>query len=184
MPSNLLCHTIPYLWRDEPKYFLRGYVNAFASAFYPDICALVEYALPTLADNNGVCFKPSDEAQSTFWLQLMLIWERGNELHLGMALPRGWFEHVNAIKIERAATYFGEMGYKIHSEVENDNITMLLEPPTRNAPEAITVRFRHPQKKPIKEVVIDGQKWLDFDTERELIKLSKATEKTEIVALY
>ena len=184
MQSNLLCHTIPYLWRDEPKHFLRGYFNAFASAFYPDICALVEHALPTLADNNGVWFKPSDEAQSTFWLRLMLIYESGDELNLAMATPREWFEDGKLIKIERAATYFGDMGYEIHSETESGKITMILEPPTRNAPEAINVRFRHPEEKPMKEVIVNGKKWIDFDSEKELIKLSKITEKVEIVALY
>jgi len=107
MQSNLLCHPIPYLWRDEPKHFLRGYFNAFASAFYPDICALVEHALPTLADHNGVWFKPSDESQSTFWLRLMLIYESGNELNLAMATPREWLGDGKSIKIERAATYLG-----------------------------------------------------------------------------
>ncbi|MBM3235868.1 hypothetical protein FJZ31_06170 [Candidatus Poribacteria bacterium] len=184
MQSNLLCHTIPYLWRDEPKHFLRGYFNAFVSAFYPDICALVEHALPTLADHNGVWFKPSDEAQSTFWLRLMLISESGNELNLAMATPREWFEDGKSIKIERAATYLGDMGYEIHSEVGNGKITMILEPPARNAPEAVNVRFRHPKEKPMREVMVNGKRWLDFDAEKELIKLGKITEKTEIIALY
>ena len=184
MQSNLLCHTIPYLWRDEPKHFLRGYFNAFASAFYPDINALVEHALPTLADNNGVWFKPSDEAQSTFWLRLMLIYESGNELNLAMVTPREWLEHGKTIKTERAETYFGNMGFEIRSEVENGKITMTLEPPTRNAPEAINVRFRHPKEEPIKEVYVNGKQLNDFDKERELINLGKITEKTEITALY
>ncbi len=38
MQPNLLCHPIPYLWRDEIKHYLRGYFNAFAVAFYPDTC--------------------------------------------------------------------------------------------------------------------------------------------------
>ncbi len=184
MQSNLLCHPVPYLLRDEPKHFLRGYFNAFASVYYPDICALVEHALPTLADNNGVWFKPSDESQSTFWLRLMLVWERGDELLLAMATPREWLQHGKTIKIERAMTYFGEMGYEIHSEAEDGKITMILEPPIRNAPEAIHIRFRHPREKPMKAVVVNGERWADFDTEKELIRLSGTTEKTEIAALY
>jgi len=184
MQSNLLCHTIPYLWRDEPKHFLRGYFNAFASAFYPDICALVEHALPTLADNNGVWFKPSDEAQSTFWLRLMLIYESGNELNLAMVTPRAWLEHGKTVKIEKAATYFGNMGFEIRSEVENGKITMILEPPDRNAPEAINVRFRHPKEVPIKEALVNGKQWDDIDKEKEMVRLGKITGKTEIIALY
>jgi hypothetical protein len=184
MQSNLLPHTIPYLWRDEPKHFLRGYFNGFTSAYYPDICALVEHALPTLADNNGVWFKPSDEAQSTFWLRLMLVYECGDELNLAMVTPREWLEHGNVVKIERAATYFGDMGYEIRSEIESGRITMILEPPTRNAPEAVNVRFRHPHEKHIKEVSVNGKRWDDFDAGGELIKLGKIIGKTEIIALY
>jgi hypothetical protein len=184
MQSNLLCHPVPYILRDEPKHFLRGYLNAFTSVFYPDICALVEHALPTLADNNGVWFKPSDEAQSAFWLRLMLIYEHGDELNLAMATPRKWLEHGKSIKLSRAVTHFGDMGYEIHSEAENGKIAMNLEPPTRNAPEAINVRFRHPQEKPMKKVIVNGQEWFDFDRKKELIKLGKTIKETEIVAQY
>ena len=184
MQSNLLCHPVPYMFRDEQKHFLRGYFNAFASVFYPDIRALVEHALPTLADNNGVWFKPSDEAQSAFWLRLMFIYESGNELNLALATPREWLEHGKSIKIERAMTYFGEMGYEIHSEAGDGKIRMVLNPPTRNAPEAINVRFRHPQGKHIVKVLVNGREWTDFDAKKELVRLGGTTEKTEIVALY
>jgi hypothetical protein len=171
--------------RDEPRHFLRGYFNAFASVFYPDICACVEHALPTLSGNNGVWFKPSDEAQSTFWLRLMLIYEDGNELNLAMATPRKWLEHGKSIKVERSMTYFGDMGYEICSEVAaRGRITMILQPPTRNAPEAINIRFRHPQRKPMKGVMVNGKSWSNFDREKELVRLSKTIERTEIVALY
>ncbi|MGQ9608693.1 MAG: hypothetical protein ACUVWN_05295 [bacterium] len=184
MQSNLLCHTIPYLWRDEPKHFLRGYFNAFTSAFYPDICACVEHALPTLADNNGVWFKPSDEAQSTFWLRLMFIYERDNELNLGMCIPREWLEHGKLVEIKRAVTYFGEMDYKIHSLSNDGVIKMTLNPPKRNVPEKINVRFRHPNEKPIKKVLVNGKEWGNFSVEKEMITLSRTTDTTEIIAMY
>ena len=184
IPNNLLCHPIPYMQRDEPKHFLRGYFNGFTSVYYPDVCALVEHALPTLAGNNGVWFKPSDEANSTFWLRLILIYECGNELNLGTAIPREWLEDGKTVKIERAATYFGEMGYEIHSEIEKGKISMTLNPPTRNAPETINIRFRHPQQKPIKKVTVNGKEWQDFDVEKEIVRFGKTTARTRIVALY
>jgi len=184
MQSNLLCHTIPYLWRDEPKHFLRGYFNGFTSAFYPDICACVEHALPTLADNNNVWFKPSDEAQSTYWLRLMFIYENGNELNLGMCIPREWLEDGKSVEIKRAETYFGEMGYRIDSEAKSGRIKMILNPPTRSAPEKINVRFRHPEEKPIKKVFVNGNEWSHFSADKEMIYLGKLDSKTEIIALY
>jgi hypothetical protein len=184
MQSNLLCSPLPYIMRDEIKQFLRSYFNSFTSVFYPDICACVEHALPDLAGNNGVWYKPSDEAQSTYWFRMMFIYECGNELNLGMAIPREWLEDGKFVGIKRAETYFGEMSFSIKSEIANGKITMTLDPPTRNIPSAINVRFRHPQEKPIKKVLINGKEWGDFDPAKELIKLGKVTEKVEVVALY
>jgi hypothetical protein len=184
MQSNLLCSPLPYIMRDEIKHFLRSYFNSFTSVFYPDICACVEHALPDLAGNNGVWYKPSDEAQSTYWFRMMFIVENGNELNLGMGMPREWLEDGKSANIERAMTYFGEIGFNIKSEVANGKIAMTLDPPTRNVPEVINVRFRHPQEKRIKKVLVNGKEWSDFDPTKELIKLGKVTEKIEIVAMY
>jgi len=184
MQSNLLCSPLPYIMRDEIKHFLRSYFNSFTSVYYPDIAACVEHALPDLAGNNGVWYKPSDEAQSTYWFRMMFVYENGKELDLGMGMPREWLEDGNTIGIQKAQTYFGEMGFSITSEVNNGKITMTLDPPTRNAPENINVRFRHPQEKPIKKVLVNGKEWGDFDPAKELIKLGKVTGKVEIVAMY
>jgi len=61
---------------------------------------------------------------------------------------------------------------------------MVLDPPVRNAPETIKVRFRHPRGKPMVKVLVNGKEWTDFDAKKELVKLGRTTEKTEIAALY
>jgi len=76
------------------------------------------------------------------------------------------------------------MGYKIDSEVKNGRIKMVLNPPTRNAPEKINVRFRHPEEKPIKKVLVNGREWSNFSVEKEMINLDKLDSQTEIIALY
>jgi len=182
---NLLPHPIPYLLRDEPKHFLRGYFNAFAVAFYPDTCLLTEW-LPTMEDWGGDHYKTSDEAQSTYWLRLMLIFEHGEELCLGMMTPRGWLENGKQIKVENALTYFGRVGFFIKSRVADDEISMILKPPRRNPPKSIKVRFRHPDKKEMKRVTVNGEEWNDFDVKEELITLEpqELEDENEIVAYY
>ena len=64
MQSNLLLFPPLYLWRDEPKHYLRGYFNAFTSAFFPDTLTMCEHALPDLDQWRGDHFKTSDEANS------------------------------------------------------------------------------------------------------------------------
>ncbi|MCE5226437.1 MAG: hypothetical protein LLG05_11355 [Porphyromonadaceae bacterium] len=185
MQSNLLCHPIPYILRDEPKHFLRGYFNAFTSTFYPDICALVEHALPSLSDNNGVWFKPSDEAQSTFWLRLMFVHENEDDLYLGQAIPRDWLADGNNIGIESAATYFGPLSFRIKSKSNQGQITAILDPPVRNSPKNIYVRFRHPYSRPIRSVTVNGKQYSNFDANKEWIILPGPVQGVqEIVAQY
>lgn len=185
MQSNLLFHPVPYMLRDEPKHFLRGYFNAFTSVFYPDICACVEHALPTLADNNAVWFKTSDEAQSTFWLRSMFVRESGENLYLGQSIPRNWLSNGNNIGIEAAATYFGPVSFRVESNVIQNRITAFVDPPGRNSPDTIYVRLRHPELKPLKSVTVNGKPYADFDAAREWIILpGNLRGSQKIVAQY
>jgi len=184
MQPNLLLHPVIYLWRDDIKHFLRAYFNSFAVGFYPDTCMLTEHPLPTMADWKGDHFKTSDEANSTYFLRLMLIQEQKGDLFLGKAIPREWLRDGETIRIERALTYFGMVSYEIRSQAANGEITMSLEPPKRNPPEHIIIRFRHPECKPIRSVRINSKAYTDFDVARETIHLDRVTEKLEIIARY
>ncbi len=185
MQSNLLCNPVPYIFRDEPKHYLRAYFNAFESVFYPDICACVEHALPTLADNNGVWFKPSDEAQSTFWLRMMFVRENGDDLFLGQSIPRDWLTDGNNIGIQSALTHFGLVSFSVKSQTSQDKITVILNPPQRNAPENIYLRLRHPTLKPIRNVTVNGKEYKKFDAKQEWVILpGELNEDQEIVVHY
>lgn len=184
MQPNLLLHPVIYLWRDDIKHFLRAYFNSFAVGFYPDTYMLTEHPLPTMADWKGDHFKTSDEANSAYFLRLMLIQEQGGDLFLGKAIPREWLRDGETIRIERALTYFGKVSYEIQSRAANGEITMSLKPPRRNPPEHIIVRFRHPECKPIRGVRIDGEAYYDFDVTRETIHLNRTTKKLRIIAKY
>ncbi len=184
MQPSLLCSPIPYLFRDEVKHYLRAYFNSFAVGFFPDTCMLTEHPLPNMGDFTGDHYKASDESNSTFWLRLMFIQEEGGELYLGKAIPRYWLKDGQKISIKGAATYFGPMSFEMRSFVNEGRIEMTLDPPTRNAPKAIHVRFRHPDGKPITRVTLNGQPCPNFDPKTELVNLPGIKEKTEIVAYY
>jgi hypothetical protein len=181
MQSNLMSGPIPYLHRDEIEHYLRACFNGFASVFYPGIRMCVEHALPELGYPMGDFFKSSDEAQWTYWLRLMFIYERGNELHLGRAIPRYWLNQGEQIGIERAVTYFGPMSLTMTSDVDAGQITAVLTPPTRNAPETIYVRFRHPAGKPIQSVEVNGQAYDRFDVEKEWVILPGSLEGEQTI---
>ncbi len=184
MQPNLLIWPLLYLARDEPKHYLRSYFNPFASAFYPDTRMLTEHALPTLGDWTGDHFKSSDEALSTWWLRLMFLAERGNELYVGQAIPREWFEDGRTMRVKRAMTHFGEMSLGIQSFVATGTIVVDLEPPTRNPPDRIVLRVRHPDGARIRSVWVDGRPHDAIDFEREAIMLHGCIEPTQIRVIY
>jgi len=171
MQSNLLLHPAVYLWRDDVKAFLRAFFNGFASTYYPETCMLAEHALPTLADARGDHFKTSDEANVALYLRLLLIEEHGRDLILGKAIPRAWLAHGQTVRVERALTYFGAMGYVLHSLADEGMIEAEVALPQRNPPDRAFLRLRHPRGESLRRVEIDGELWARFNPATETIEL-------------
>ncbi len=185
MQANLLDSPIPYLYRDEIKHYLRTYFNAFASAFDPEIRMCNEHSLPELGYPSGDHFKTSDEAQSTYWLRLMFVHERGNDLYLGQAIPRYWLADGKSVGIERAASHFGPLSLRFTSRADCGEIKAVITPPRRNHPKNIYLRFRHPQSKPIRSVTLNGKKYDQFDVKKEWVVLpGSVTGVQEVIAQY
>ena len=185
MQANLLCNPIPYLLRDEPQHFLRAYFNAFSASYWTDTRMMTEHALPNIGDHRGDHYKSSDEASSTYWLRLMFVEERGDELWLGAAIPRYWLADGNKIGIENAATYFGPMSVKWESKVSKGKIEMMLDPPRRNPPGKIYIRFRHPDGKKITRCELNGKTYSQFNPDKEWVVLTECPkEKTRVTAYY
>ncbi|MBP7051792.1 MAG: hypothetical protein KBE65_12325 [Phycisphaerae bacterium] len=185
MQANLLDGPLPYLWRDDVKHYLRAYFNGFASAFYPEIRMCNEHSLPELGYPRGDHFKTSDEAQSTYWLRLMFVNERGNDLYLGQAIPRYWLANGNRIGIERAASHFGPLSAQWESRTAEGVVKVTLDPPARNEPRMIYLRIRHPQDKPLLSVLLNGKPYDRIDREKEWIILPGTLRgPQEIAARY
>ncbi len=185
MQANLLGHPLPYLYRDDIRHYLRGYFNAFASAFYPEIRMCNEHSLPELGYPAGDHFKSSDEAQSTYWLRLIFVHERGGDLYLGQAVPRYWLADGRSVGIERAPSQFGPLSLRITSRAAAGEIRATVDPPQRNRPRTIYVRFRHPDARPIRGVTVNGEPYDRFDAKKEWVVLpGDVSAKQEIVARY
>lgn len=185
MQPNLLHGPLPYFFRDDIKHYVRAYFNPFAAGYDPGLRLLPEHPLPELGYLGGQHFKTSDEAQSTYWLRLMYVAEQDGVLHLGRGIPRYWLKDGETIGIRNASTYFGKMSYEVKSNTARGNISMSLDPPSRNLPKQIVVRFRHPDEKAIRSVTVNGEPWSDFDAAKGDIRLpGKLGTGTQIVAIY
>ncbi len=185
MQANLLGGPLPYLYRDEVKHYLRAYFNSFASAFYPEIRMCNEHSLPELGYPAGDHYKSSDEAQSTYWLRLMFVHERGGDLYLGQAIPRDWLTDGRRVGIERAPSHYGVLSLRIMSEAAAGRIRATVNPPDRNRPRTIYVRLRHPEERPMQGVTLNGAPYDRFDAAQEWVVLPGDVSGTqEIVANY
>jgi hypothetical protein len=185
MQANLLGGPLPFLYRDDVKHFVRAYFNSFVSAFYPDIRMCNEHSLPELGYPAGDHFKSSDEAQSTYWLRLMFVNERGRDLYLGQAIPRYWLADGKQVSIERAASHFGPVSLKIESSAAKGEIKATVTPPERNRPQKIYVRLRHPEGKPVQSVSVNGRPYEQFDAKKEWVVLpGDVAGVQQIVARY
>ena len=184
MQSNLLLFPPLYLWRDEPKHYLRGDFNAFTSAFFPDTVTMCEHALPDLTGWRGDHFKSSDEANSNGWLRSMFFAEDGPDLWVGQAIPREWMRHGQKIHLRGAPTHFGPAGVEFLSQAAVGAIDIRLDPPTRNPPRQIYLRARHPEGKPIQAVWVDGLPYGEFHPENDTIVLRPLLKPAQVRVLY
>ncbi|MBN1417440.1 MAG: hypothetical protein JXP34_01615, partial [Planctomycetes bacterium] len=140
--------------------------------------------LPNIGDWRGDHYKCSDESNSTYWLRMMFILERGDDLWLGAAIPRGWLADGRTIGIERAQTYYGPMSMTMVSRAGRGMIEMRIDPPRRNPPARILARFRHPEGARIVRCEVDGKPYASFDAEKEWVILEGVTAPVTVIAHY
>jgi len=183
LQPNLVNTFVSYLRRDQLPLALRAFYNDFAASYYPDVAAFTEW-VPTFGIGGGPFFKTSDEAQSLIWLRLMLVREEGDRLYLSSGAPRAWFLPGRTIRVEHAATFFGEMALHIESHADEGYIQAQVLPPRRSHPREILLRLRNPDGKKMTRVELNGQDWRQFDPEREMITIPGEENEIRVRAYY
>ena len=115
-------------------------------------------------------------------LRNMLVREENNTLILAQAAPEHWLQDGKKIEVLNAPTYFGDISYTINSSAKSGSISVKLSPPTREMPEKILFYLRHPQRKEIKHVTVDGKRIKNFADGA--ITLEGLTQPAEMVVQY
>jgi len=161
---NLLAGLLPHLDRDEPEIYIRMFFNSFASCYEEELNALIEHPIPMGGYYGYRSFKTSDQSNAMKWLVYMFVYEVGDLLHFGRALPREWLSDGNKIWARGVVTHFGRASVTYRSVAAQDRITAELKLEVRHHPQQTLVRFRHPDKKPIKSVTVNGCNHKAFDS--------------------
>lgn len=115
-----------------------------------------------------------------------LMLEVKDELYLLGGVPRRWLEAGKKIDVKRGVGYFGTLNLGVESHVDQGKILVSLKLEKRH-PERlwqIQLRVPHPQKQGIREVMINGRNWQDFDRKRDVIRIKPAEDHYAIVVQY
>jgi len=171
-----------YLLRDNPKAAIRAFYSYMACAFSHSVFEPVEHRW-----SQGQFFGPP--STSGAWFELyrhMLIHEMDDQsLLLAQATPRKWLEDGKKIEVKMAPTYFDHISFTIDSRADSGRILANVILHGHRRPRVLILRLRHPSGKPLLTVTVNGMKWMDFDAQREWVRIENpANEKYTVTAGY
>jgi hypothetical protein len=181
---NLLAGLMPYLERDEPELYIWMFYNAWCACYREDIKAMIEHPLPVLGFSNALVFKTSDQANAVTWLRSMFVYTSGDLLHLGRAIPRAWFGQPEAFEARDVATPFGVAGVRYQPVPDKNVLKVNARLELAQDPGRVLIRFRHPQKRKIREVRVDGTVHTAVDRVRGDVDITGRRGEVEIEVEY
>jgi hypothetical protein len=118
------------------------------------------------------------------FLRDALVMEQPDGLHLGLATARSWLTQGKTVGVREAPTYFGNLTYKIESDVDNGAIRSEIAAPDREPVKTIVLHLRHPQRKPMLRVTVNGAPSQEFDAKNELVRISQPKGTIVVKASY
>lgn len=180
----LLAGLMPHLDRDEPEFYLWMFFNAWCAIYREETNSMVEHPMPTLGYSNSAYVKTSDEANAVMWLRYLLVYATPEIIHFGRAVPRAWFAESQSFWLQDVATRFGTVGVRYTSDVGQKCIQAEVSLSLRRPCPRVLVRFRTPDKQPIRSVVVDGRTWKRFDSTTGDVDITGSIGKVIIIAQY
>jgi hypothetical protein len=152
-------YVLAHLERDEPDRALVTFYGKLAQGMTRDTFIDGESSGIEPLDNFGrqMGLPPNSAANAEFLLMLryMLVQDydldddgRADTLRLCFATPRRWLEDGKEIVVERAPTQFGNVSFRIKSDLKHNRVTAEIDLPS-HAPKHTLLRLRLPPDKQI-----------------------------------
>lgn len=167
-----------YGLQDDVKGFLRAYFNATISLLNRENLSLWEHF------HNGAYNKTHETGYFLHQSRMMMVTEKGDQLWLAPFVTDRWFDDGMRVAVSKAPTQWGPIAYEITSHVNAGYIEARIVPPTRQMPEEIILRLRHPDGKAIRSVEVDGKKHTNFDPARDIVRLTGPFSPMTVKAMY
>ncbi|MBM4020173.1 MAG: hypothetical protein FJ288_17950 [Planctomycetes bacterium] len=172
-----------YLLQDDVPNFLRFWMNSYAIMVFGD-GKMSEWG--AWSHYAAQCEHPDNGTAGWFLenFRNLLVMQEGTSLWIARGTPRPWLESGKRISVKNAPTSFGTVAYEIASDADRGTIAATIEIPSRQPPQTVRVRLRHPQQLRIRSVTVNGQDWKGFNPDKEVIELVGLTGRTVVVASY
>jgi hypothetical protein len=163
-----------YLHRDEPEAAIRAFYSMMACAFSHGQLTPLEHRWAW----GQYTMPPSTDGA---WFELyrnMLVNELSGDgmLFIGQAVPRAWLADGKRISVTGAPTRFGPVNLVIESAAASGRLSARVEFASGRRPSTLLVRLRHPDKKAIRAVTVNGTKWKSFSAPKEWIRIADPTQ--------
>lgn len=171
----------PYYSRHPYIYLRRGEAKPFIKAWYNTVAALADRDTYTFYEHFfGVSsHKTHEEAWFLMETRWMLYFEAGNTLHLLAGVPRAYLEDGKTIELNKAATYFGPMSFKVESHAAANRIDAAITADSPRHPDNIELRVPHPRGR--KAVSVEGGM---YDAGTETVRIEHFTGSAKVVLRY
>lgn len=105
-------------------------------------------------------------------------------IEVTQAAPRAWFRNGARIEVRQGPTDFGALSFAIESKTQRGVISAEIDPPQREPYRSLRLWLRHPQSRPIRRVVVNGQAYPDFDAASGAITLHRGASHFTVDAFY
>jgi hypothetical protein len=169
------------LQRGDAKKVLLGFYGSLAYGMTRDTYAGVEVTFINSGRNYITLPHLYSGTQQMNLLKDMLCFESGDDLLLCGAIPRPWLADGKLVAVTKMNTRFGDVSFKLESHAANNAMTLTLDPPSRQAPNSIRLRIRHPEGKAIRSATVAGDAAnATVDGEYVILKNAKARLECEV----
>ena len=172
----------------QPKYsrhpylhLRRGELNAFLQSWYGTLASISDRETYTFIEHYfGVGpHKTHEEAWSLMETRWMLYLEEGRTLRLLAGVPRAWLEDGKTIAVDRAASYFGPLSFRVESHAASNEIHITVTCAGPRHPDTAAIRVPHPAGLHAKTVSAGS-----YDPATEIVRIANFTGSAEVTLRY
>lgn len=164
--------------RGDIRKVLLGFWSMMAFGMTRDTYSPVEVSVISNGENHLTLPHSYSLTQQFRLLRNMLVWEDGDTLRIGNAVPREWLKPGRRVAGSACPTLFGHVSFSIESS-HDGTMRVRIEPPTRESPKQIIVRLRHPEYLSIASVA-----GANAEVKDDMLTLKGIAEPTELTVKF